>query len=233
MNLIDLLIFVIFVFFAVFAMYRGFLNSALKAAGTLVSAIAAMILHPLLALILGSRSVINFLITYTEGSLKLSDTLYVTMPVAGQSEAQLMEIVDKSSLSMPFSGLVRKNLTSMCFEGRGLTTIGEDFDETVAQASLNILCFFLLFLIFRLIVGIYINVMDYKRPFPVLVQHELPFAALAGVVQAFVLCYCVFMLMPFLLSVFDVPVIVSYVNSSFLGSLFYKTNIFLLLIGGR
>ena len=64
-------------------------------------------------------------------------------------------------------------------------------------------------------------------------RYELPFSAIAGLVRTLIFGYVFFALMPIVLSVFDVQKIVEYINSSFLGSFFYKTNLLLLLIGGR
>ena len=232
MNLIDLLVLIILGFFVVISMYRGFLHSVLKGAADLVSWVAALILHPLLSMIVGSRGTIAFLSNYVEGATKLADAASISRVVAEVPQEELIQIVDTSSLVSPFGRLVRGNLLHLSFEGRGLTTVGEYFDETVAQVALHILCFLLLFVVIRLALGIYINIVDYKRPFPVLVRYENSFSAIAGLVRGLLFCYVLFTMMPIILSVFDVKLIVDYINSSLLGSFFYKTNLFLLLVGG-
>ena len=77
MNLMDLLVILVFVFCIVFAMYRGFLNSMMKAGASLVSMIAAFILHPVLSWILGGQGMINGLINYTRGSKEAGGCLHV------------------------------------------------------------------------------------------------------------------------------------------------------------
>ena len=233
MNLIDLFVILVFVFCIVFAMYRGFLNSVMKAGASLVSMIAAFILHPVLSWILGGQGMIKPLINYTEGAKKLADASMSSVPVSGMTHEALANLVDTSTLMTPFNRLVKGNLMGESFAGRGLTTVGQYFDHTVAEASLNILCFLILFLIIRITLGVLINIMDYQTPFPVLIRNDTLFAALSGFAQAFILCYVIFFITPVVLSVFNMTAIVDYFNGSFFGSFFYKTNLFFLLIGGR
>ena len=232
MNLIDLAILLLFGFVIIFSMYRGFLNAALKAASTFVCWIVAAILHPLLAWILGGKGMISLLAGYTEGARKLLDNGIATAPMAGMGDAALTELVDTSSLVTPYARLVNKNLLRQSFAKRGLTTVGEYFDTTVAECTLNILCFVLLFVTLRLICGLIINMIDHKRTFPVLVKYDTGYAAICGFIQGFLVCYVVFALTPMILSIFNVTAIVDYINSSFFGSFFYKTNVFLFLVGG-
>jgi len=232
MNLIDVAILFLFAVCIVFAMYRGFLNAALKAGATLVSILAAFILHPFLSMILGSNGMMTSLVNYTEGAKKLADTANSALLVGGTGPEALSTLVDTSSLPMPFDRLTKGNLLGQSFGNRGLTTVGQYFDTTVAEASLNIICFFILFLIIRLVLGVLINIMDYQSPFPVLIRHETAFAALGGFAQAFLLCYALFFTTPLLLSVFNMPVLVEYFNGSLFANFFYKTNLFFLLLRG-
>lgn len=235
MNLLDLALILVIVVSVLLGAYRGFVVSALKTASFFVSWILAYLLHPLLSWMLGGQGMMQMLINYTEGAAKLKfDTplQMVTTPIAQLDAPTLNGLVNDSSLVSPFGNLVKSNMASQAFASRGLTTVGEYFNYTVANATLNILTFLLLFLVFRFICGVVINATDATHKFPVLRHNDVLAGALTGLLRGVFACYVIMALAPIVLSVLNVAMVTDYVVSAPLGGFFYKSNFILLLIRG-
>lgn len=235
MNLLDLALILVIVVSVMLGAYRGFVVSALKTASFFVSWILAYLLHPLLSWMLGGQGMMQTLINYTEGAAKLKfDTplQMVTTPITQLDASTLNGLVNDSSLVSPFGNLVKSNMASQAFASQGLTTVGEYFNYTVANATLNILTFLLLFLVFRFICGVVINATDATHKFPVLRHNDVLAGALTGLLRGVFACYVIMALAPIVLSVLNVAMVTDYVVSAPLGGFFYKSNFILLLMRG-
>lgn len=232
MNLIDLMLLIIIAVCVVFDMYRGFMVSAYRMGAFIISTLSGMILAPVLSWIFGTQGILNTLIGYTEGSLKIAEIETANLPVSSLQSGQINDIVQSSSVVSPFNRLIVGNVNSQAFANQGLTTVGEYFDYTVAHATLHIICFIVVFLLVRIVLGILINSADGIYGFPVLKTHDTMLAGLCGLVRGICNCYVLFTLLPIVLSVLNITIITDYVSASFFGSFFYKTNIILALVGG-
>ena len=234
MGIMDVIMLCVIAVFVVFGMYRGFLFSALNTASYFISWIAAYVLHPLMSWLLGGKKLISFLINYTEGAAKLNmvsiDRVY--LPVSSLDASAVNELVDKSTLVSPFANLVKQNMINQSLADKGLTTVGEYFNHTVAYATLNILSMLLLFLVFRIIVGLIINASNATHPFPVLKHYDGLLGGLLGLIRGIFSCYLIVALLPVVLSVIDAAAITSYVASFPLLKFFYSSNFVLLLTRG-
>lgn len=232
MNLLDLAVLIVIALCIMFGCYRGFLASALKAASFFISWILAYLIHPLLSWLLGTDGVIRTLVNYTEGAakLKLVSMEQAYLPVSAVDPSQLNEIVGKSTLVSPFTNMVKHNITAQNLADKGLTTVGQYFDYTVAYATLNIFSFLLLFIVFRLILGLIINLMDATRPLPVLKHYDTLLGGLMGALRGFFGLYLVGALVPVALSVFNMTDTV--LQGAPLLRFFYQSNFILLLMRG-
>lgn len=234
MGLLDLILIGVIAVYIVFGMYRGFLFSALHTASCFVSWIAAYLLHPLLSWLLGGGKLTAFLINYTEGAAKLNlvsiDRVY--MSVSSLDASAINGLVDKSSLVSPFANLVKQNMINQSLADKGLTTVGEYFNYTLAYATLNILSMLLLFLVFRLIIGLIINATNATHPFPVLKHYDGLLGALLGLVRGAFACYLLVALLPVALSIVDADAITAAAVASPLLNFFYASNFVLLLTRG-
>ena len=232
MNLLDLALIIVIAVSVLLGAYRGFVVSALKTASFFVSWILAYLLHPLLSWAMSGPGMMQTLINYTEGAAKLPyDTplAMITTPIAQVDAATLNNLVNNSSLVSPFGNLVKSNIASQAFASQGLTTVGDYFNYTVAYATLNIITFLILFLVFRILCGIIINATDATHKFPVLRHNDVLAGSLTGLLRGVFACYIVMTLAPVALSILNVPVVTDYVLSAPLAGFFYKS-IFILLL---
>lgn len=232
MSILDIAVLVVIALCVLFGCYRGFFTSALKAASFFVSWILAYLIHPLLSWLLGTDGVIRTLVNYTEGAakLKMVSMEQAFLPVSSVDPSQLNDIVSKSSLVSPFTNMVKQNITAQNLADKGLTTVGEYFDYTVAYATLNIISFILLFIVFRLILGLLINLMDATHPLPVLKHYDTLMGGLMGALRGFFGLYLVGALVPVALSVFNMTDAV--LQGAPLLRFFYQSNFILLLMRG-
>ena len=236
MNLLDLALIVVIAVSVLLGAYRGFVVSALKTASFFVSWILAYLLHPLLSWAMSGQGMMQTLINYTEGAAKLPyDTplAMITTPITQVDAATLNNLVNNSSLVSPFGNLVKSNIASQAFASQVLTTVGEYFNYTVAYATLNIITFLILFLVFRIICGVIINATDATHKFPVLRHNDVLAGSLTGLLRGVFVCYIVMTLAPVALSILNVPVVTDYVLSAPLAGFFYKSNFILLLMRGK
>lgn len=236
MNLLDLALIVVIAVSVLLGAYRGFVVSALKTASFFVSWILAYLLHPLLSWAMSGQGMMQTLINYTEGAAKLPyDTplAMITTPITQVDAATLNNLANNSSLVSPFGKLVKSNIASQAFASQGLTTVGDYFNYTVAYATLNIITFLILFLVFRIICGVIINATDATHKFPVLRHNDVLAGSLTGLLRGVFVCYIVMTLAPVALSILNVPVVTDYVLSAPLAGFFYKSNFILLLMRGK
>ena len=231
MNLLDLALIAVIIVSVILGAYRGFVVSALKTGSFFVSWIVAYLLHPLLSWVFSGQGTINALINYTEGAAKLKiDTplQMITTPISQLDAATLNGLATDSSLVSPYSTLVKSNMASQALASKGLSTVGEYFNYTVAYATLNILTFLAIFFLVRLLCGLLVNVTDATQRFPVLRHNDV----LAGLLRGVFACYIIMAFAPIVLSVLNVPLVTNYVLSAPLAGFFYKSNFILLLMRG-
>jgi len=234
MGILDILLLGIIAVYVIFGMYRGFMFSALNTASYFLAWIASYLLHPLVSWLFGHGKFMTFLMSYTEGAAKLNlvSVEQVYLPVQNLDATAINQLVDKSSLVSPYANLVKHNMINQSLDSKGLTTVGEYFDHTVANATLNILSMLLLFLIFRLAIGLIITATNATHPFPVLKHYDGLLGALLGLVRGAFACYLLISLLPVFLSVVDVASISEYVMKCPLVRFFYASNFVLLLTRG-
>ena len=234
MNLLDLLAILVFALSILFCMHRGFLVSAAKGISFFISWLLAYLFYPLFSALLRTPGIISAFSSYLEGANKLGTSMMeiASTPVAGISSQTINSFLDKSSILFPYNNLIKSNIASQAFANQGLTTMGQYCDRTMALVSINILAFVILFVIIRLICGFVVDIYDHSHSLPVLKQQDTLLAGVIGLLQGFLLCYCVFALTPIILSILDNAVMTDYVTQSTLGNFFYRFNFILSLIRG-
>ena len=234
MGIVDILIVAFLAVYVVFGIYRGFLFSALSTISCFVAFIAAYLLHPLLSWALGGGRIMTMITNYTEGAAKLNlvaiDQVY--LPVKNLDASAINDLVDKSTLVSPFDNLIKHNLLNQSLANKGLVTVGEYFNSTVANATLNILSMLLLFMVIRLVIGLFISATNTTRPFPVLKHYDGLLGGLIGLIRGAFVCYMIAALLPIVLTIIDSSTLTQAVMSLPLVRFFYTSNFVLLLTKG-
>ncbi len=234
MGIVDMLIIVFLAVYVVFGIYRGFLFSALSSLSSFAAFITAYLLHPLLSWAIGRGRLMTMITSYTEGAAKLNlvaiDQVY--LPVQNLDAAAINELVDKSTLVSPFDNLIKHNMLNQSLANKGLVGVGEYFNSTVANASLNILSMLLLFMVIRLVIGLFISATNSTHPFPVLKHYDGLLGGLIGFIRGAFICYIITAILPIVLTIIDSSALTQAVMSMPLVRFFYTSNFVLLLTKG-
>lgn len=234
MNLVDLAILLVLAITILGGLYRGFLDTVLSTAATLLSWGIGMLAIPFFSgIIKGSQKLFNMMLYYTEGSeyVAVTDVELTRAPISGISAAQLDTVIQNADMPIPMGERVTENIATEAFSASGITSLGDYFNQTIVCVVINILVFAAAFLIIRLILGCVIRAVDFSREgFPVLSRADGPIGAGLGLIHGVLLVFVLFTLVPIALVV--LPKLYTYLADSFFGAFFYQANFMIRLIPG-
>lgn len=237
MNLLDCCVIAVFVVYILRGLYKGFISTALN--------VGAFILSWLLAFIFmgaGAKAVKNsahlydMMLYYTEGSEYITNNVGVEsarLSIDQISSEELDDIVSRAGVPYPMDKEIRANVAKDAFAAQKITTLGDYFNQTIVSVFINILAFFLFFIVFRFIFAFLIEGVDYAWRLPLLRSGDALLGGALGIIRGMLALFLLFMLMPVLLSVvgqFDL--IVDMVEESFFAPFFYYSNFLLSMIPG-
>jgi len=233
MNLLDLGIAAFFVLFALIGWYNGFFLSMLNTAGFFVSWLLGLLLSPLAAnAILSNETLASAMLYYTEGAELVADVEMRRLAVSQLSSENLNAILSSANLPAPLDTLVAKNMAGEVFADQGITTVGEYFNQTIVNFTVNVAAFLIVFLIVRVFIAFVLHGVDYTVRLPVLKHFDGPLGAAFGVVRGFFALFVIFMVVPTLLVALPFPSVREYIDASFLGPFFAGSNFLLSFIRG-
>jgi uncharacterized membrane protein required for colicin V production len=239
MNLLDLAILAVFALFVLIGLYEGFLKSALSTVAFFLSWLLGLLVAPLFSRYLRTFDKLSsMLLYYTEGAERLASVEQARLKVADLSAAQIDEILSQASLPAPLDQLIEKNLSSEAFAQQGIVTVGEYFNQTMVNFTINVVSFVAIFLLVRCIIGLILRAMDYITVFPVLSRWDGLMGAGVSVLRCLFVLFVVFMFVPLALMLlpttgtFGATMIGDYIQNSFFGWFFYDCNFLLMLIKG-
>ncbi|MDD3400487.1 MAG: CvpA family protein [Eubacteriales bacterium] len=230
--MVDLVILLILAIAVLAGYYRGVVYSAISLGLTILSFFLALLCIPLLTGSFKNRDTIYpMMLYYFEGYEYISNTSVemVHYPVTQVTDDELELIVSNADMPIPLDSAVKHNVKSEQYQGLGIYTLGDYFNQTVVDVVINILSLLILFLIIRLLLGFGLHITDYAvGGLPVLQRFDVPISLGIGFLQGVVLVFIIFMLVPVMLSV--VPQMSEYIQNSILGRFFYHANLFLRMI---
>lgn len=229
-NLILILIMLIMVFEGI---HRGFLRSAMNLGAFFLSIITSYLFYPVVSTaVKANESLFSYMIYYTEGAEKVASFESSQLLVNNLTSQQLNDIITHSSISEPFTSLIRQNVEAKAFASSGLTTIGQYYNMTIVSVALNIISFLAVFFIARLIFAFVLGAIDYTVEFPELRQYDRTSGALFGALRGMLFCFLIMLIVPIVFLVLPVNQIADYFNSSNLATFFSENNFFIHLIRG-
>ncbi|MDO4492253.1 MAG: hypothetical protein Q4C53_00035 [Clostridia bacterium] len=234
MKIVDTVCGLVLVLCVLGGCYRGFFSAALSLTETLLSIVLAALTTPFLAAAAkGNAALYNMLLYYTEGSEYVAKTSVelTRTSIHGVNALQLRAIIDRADMPLPMGERVLDNVAQEVFRTTGYTALGDYFNLTIVAVVINLICFFLCFLVFRLLMGLVMRAFEYGRGgFPLLSRFDTATGAGIGFLEGAVLLFVLFLLLPPVLTV--LPKIGVYVNRSFFGEFFYRANPLYMLIPG-
>ncbi len=233
MIFIDLGIFALFMLSAVIGYHKGFLKAILNIATFFLSLLGAWGLHSQLAQTLkASGKVIPIIMNYSESSDMLGSVENVRSVASTLSPEALSDIVNKANLPHPLGTLLTQNVESAAFAPDGLSTLGDYLAVTIANMSINIISFLLIFAIFYISFNLLINLYDYVFKLPVLKIFDSSSGALLGFLQGFLLMFLIFSIIPVILAFLPFDEVLVFIENSQLGKFYYHSNFIIDLIKG-
>ena len=233
MNPIDWIIVGILGISVLFGLYRGFISSVLNMGGGLLSFFGAFWLYPkLAALIQQNESLRMTLAHYLEpGSgldLALSESHVATLGSSG-----IQQVLSKVSLPAPLDSILQVNLEHSVFSNLNISTVGEYVNQTILQASINIICFVICFILAYAAVSIVINLIRAVFRFPVLNQLDGLAGGVFGLRRGLLICLALFTLVPLVQTMVPLDLITELLEGSVLAPVFMNGNLITAIMNGR
>lgn len=233
MNIVDWIIIAILGISVLFGMYRGFVSSVLNMGGGLLSFFGAFWLYPHLAsLIQRNESLRMTLAHYLEpGSgldLALSETYVTNLGSSG-----IQQVLGKVSLPSPLDLILQTNLEHSAFESLNISTVGEYVNQTILQASINIICFVICFFLVYIAVSILFNLIRAVFRFPALKQLDSVAGGVFGLLRGLLICLALFTLVPLVQTMIPLEMINEVLDSSTLAPVFMNGNLVISIMNGK
>ncbi len=233
MNILDWIVIIIIAYTTLNGIYRGFIHSGSNLVSFFLSWFSAAILTPAASRMFVRRDFLySFVYNYTEGSERLTNFEYSKLIVADMPKDQIGQIVTDSNLPMPFASLMRENITDQVFAGDGYITLGDYYNLTITNVCINILAFFIVFFIAKVVFGFIINALNYTLEFPMLRRYDGLTGGVFGFLTGVFITYAVFVLTPLVLIVQPLQEVYDIVYDSLFAHIFYSSNFILNVIRG-
>ena len=212
--------------------YRGVLYSSLSIGLTILSYLLALVLIPVVATpVRSNETLYGTLIYYFEGYEYVSETSVemIHYPATSLSEELLDEVVDNADMPTPFDRAVKKNIRQEAYADRGITTLGDYFNQTIVDVVLNMLSLLFLFVCIRVLFGFILRMIDYgRRGLPTLKRYDPLFSCGIGFLHGVTILYIFFLIAPIILTI--VPKLGKMLIGTPLAGFFYRMNPFMWLI---
>ena len=230
--MVDLVILLILAIALLAGYYRGVVYSAVNLGVSVLSFFLALMLCTTLSGAVQKRqSLYEMMLYYFEGYEYINETSVELVHVAASqlNDKELAVVVKNAGMPSPFDRAVTNNVKKQVYESRGIYSLGDYFNQTIVDTVLNILSLLVLFLLFRLVLGFVLRLIDFGAAgLPRLRRLDAPLSCGIGLLHGILLVFIVFMLVPLMLVV--VPKLVKYIDDSVLGGFFYKANLLLKLV---
>ena len=232
MNLIDWIIVGILGISVLFGMYRGFVSSVLNMGGGLASFLGSFWLYPkLAALIQQNESLRMTLAHYLEPGSGL-DLALSESSVSDLGASGIQQVLSRVSLPSPLDSILQVNLESSIFSNLSISTVGEYVNQTILQASINIICFVLCFLVSYVVISTLFNLIRAVFRFPLLKQLDGLAGGVFGLLRGLLICLVIFTLVPMVQTMVPLDMIDEVLNGSVLAPVFMNGNLITAIMNG-
>ena len=230
--MVDLVILLILAIALLAGYYRGVIYSAINVGVSILSFAMALLLCTTLSGVVQKRqNLYEMMLYYFEGYEYINETSVelVHVSVSQIGDRELSVVVKNADMPSPFDSAVTNNVKKQVYESRSIYSLGDYFNQTIVDTVLNILSLLLLFLIFRLLFGFILRLIDFGAAgLPRLKQFDVPIACGIGLLHGVFLVSVLFMLVPLMLVV--VPRLSRFIDDSLLGGFFDRGNLLLRMV---
>jgi len=233
MNIVDWIIIGVIGISVLFGLYRGFVSSVLNVGGGLASFLGAFWLYPKAAeLIQSNESLRMTLAHYLEPGSGL-DLAMAQAPVAVLHGNGVQQVLDRMQLPTPLDTILRVNMENNVFANLNLTTVSEYVNQTILQASINILCFVVCFIVMYFLLSCLFNMIRAVFRFPQLKQLDSIAGGVFGLLRGLLVCLVVFTLVPLVQTMVPLDMISDLLEESTLAPVFMNGNLITAIMNGQ
>lgn len=225
-NPIDLAVLAILAISIAAGCYQGLLATGANLVGCGISLITARLFYPGIAMgVKAAGKIIPTMLYYSETADMLGTVENYHTEVAGLTDTGLKGILNSVTLPHPMDQWFSHNVLGAVFAQDGISNLGDYLARTIAETTVNICSFLLVFLIAYLAFTFLVNMLHYSFRFPGLPHFDGLIGGAVGLVRGALLIWALFLLMPAILSLAPVKMISDIVADSKTAGFFYEHNI--------
>ncbi len=222
----TILIIALFAVGCLIGWYKGFLNTICNIVSFFFAWLLAFLFcTPLSSSIISNKDISTNLLYFTAGTEKLSDMTIANVDAASLSTEKIKQVIQQSNIPPHIANKLEYNILNQTFSDQDIYTMGEYFNQTLIDVSINLICFLLIYFIIRIICSFLIELIDKTFRFPILKKADSPIAALFGLIHGFMIISVIFSIIPIILTVIDIEFVQEQINSSPIANFFYSNNI--------
>ena len=227
MNIVDYVIIGVVAVSVLFGLYRGFIASVLNMGGGLISFLSSFALYPkLAALVQNNQELQRTLLHYTDASSRLGDLELAITKVVGLGKEGIEQVLQNVKLPAPLDSILRVNLENLVYGTQGAaTTVSDYVNQTILQASINIICFLVCFVGLYIAISLGLNLIRAVFRFPVLKQLDGLAGGVFGLLRGILLCLVIFTLIPLVQTMLPLDFINELLDESTLAPIFMNGNL--------
>lgn len=231
-KILSVSIFFIIALYTLSGARHGFLCSCANTGSVALSWLIAGSLSPILTTRLYGSSFFTFVQYMTEVSDNVSNIELGKTAVSALTQDQFAQLSNYANLPPIYSKFFLSNVNSQIFADKGLTTVSQYLNETLACVSMSIICFIIVYAIARMIFMISISTWNHVSPFMSLRQFDHTIGGLIGVIRAFLVLFTIMMVIPILLMLVSGTKVEGMIeNSPLLGFFYTNTPLYYFITG--
>lgn len=227
MNIVDYVIIGLVAVSVLFGLYRGFVSSVLSMGGGLISFLSSFALYPkLAALIQNNEALQKTLLHYTDASSRIGDLELALTNAVSLGKEGIERVLANVQLPAPLDSILQVNLENMVYGASGaVSTVSDYVNQTILQASINIICFLVCFLGLYLLLSLGLGLIRAVFRLPVLKQLDSLAGGAFGLLRGVLICLVFFTLVPLVQTMLPMDIINDLLDESTLAPIFMNGNL--------
>lgn len=234
MNAIDLILLSVLGISIAFGAYHGFILSAANLLGLGLSIAMGFLLGPVLAKALsGIQGLSGMLTNYSDAVVRVGDYELANAPVASVSTSMLDTVLGSVALPTPIEQVLKDNIITRVFQGRGLATINEYVSKTLIDALIGVLSFLICCFLFYLLWTFLASLIKQVFELPILKQMDWLAGALFGLARGALICYLLVLLLPLIRVIVPGDQFKAYLDAGSIAGIFQSDGLMLSILRGN
>lgn len=234
MNIVDGLLLFVLLISVIYGFYHGFLQSVASLLGTGVAILGGLMFGPRLAGVLVSNEQIRTILSnYSDAVFRVGDYELASSPVVQVSGSQLQTVLNSVSFPEPIKSLLKDNILTQAFSGKGLASVNDYVSSTLIQSVINVLSFLACAALVYILWTVLVSVISHVFEFPILKQLDWLAGGLFGLARGAVFCYLLVLLVPLVCIIIPDERVLRLMNNSEIAAVFRNDGFLMRIIRGQ